>query len=80
MARTKKETGKTPQKAEAEREQLELVPDHPLDGEFELTVGVSFSVDGKGIEIAPGVVLGHSIPPDFAAELIERGLLRKKGK
>lgn len=38
----------------------------------ELAVHVDFEVDGRGVHIAPGVVLAHRIPPAFLAELIER--------
>lgn len=42
----------------------------------ELAVHVDFEVDGRGVHIAPGVILAHQIPPSFLAELIERNKAR----
>lgn len=38
----------------------------------QLDVHIDFEIDGRGIHIAPGVVLANRIPPAFLNELIER--------
>lgn len=38
----------------------------------ELDVHIDFEIDGRGVHIAPGVVLAHKIPAAFLSELIER--------
>jgi hypothetical protein len=44
---------------------------------IELHVHVDFEQDGRGIHIAPGVMLSNRIPASFLSELIESGKARK---
>jgi hypothetical protein len=75
MARARK------QKDERETQGETVASPEPEQAEgvdkIELHVHVDFEQDGRGIHIAPGVVLSNRIPASFLTELIESGKARK---
>lgn len=65
------------QSSETPEQNLPVADDAGIAGDrVELDVHIDFEIDGRGVHIAPGVILAHQIPPSFLAELIERNKAR----
>lgn len=61
------------QSSETPEQNLPPADDAGIAGDrVQLDVHIDFEVDGRGVHIAPGVVLAHKIPAAFLNELIER--------
>lgn len=61
------------QSSETPEQNLPVADDAGIAGDrVEIDVHIDFEIDGRGVHIAPGVVLAHKIPAAFLSELIER--------